>query len=68
MTGLQLARERCPAIILIDLMLPEIDGFERLPAAAARSGHGAYSARDLIGARFADRSSRRRRLPAPIAT
>ena len=27
-TGLQLARERRPAIILIDLMLPEISGFE----------------------------------------
>ncbi len=26
--GLQLARERRPAIILIDLMLPEISGFE----------------------------------------
>ena len=27
-TGMQLARERCPALILIDLMLPEIDGFD----------------------------------------
>ena len=26
--GLRLARERSPAIILIDLMLPELDGFE----------------------------------------
>jgi two-component system, cell cycle response regulator len=28
MAGLQLARERYPALILIDLMLPEINGFD----------------------------------------
>ncbi len=60
-SGVRMAREQQPTLVLIDMQLPDFDGTEVLAPPARRSAHGRDSLHRAVGQRHARRRAERAR-------